>query len=68
MGETTEFGCAYCADEQNRYYGHVTQVATHASRSALLLRCPHCGALYDHDTVRDTFQAPVRGGGSGRVP
>jgi hypothetical protein len=42
-----EFGCDYCADAANRHYGHVTQIATHAELSLLLLRCPRCHTLYE---------------------
>ncbi len=50
----TEFGCGYCADDANRAYGHVEQIATHETDSALLIRCPRCGALYDHSWRTDT--------------
>jgi hypothetical protein len=46
-----DYGCEYCADDQNRWYGHVTQVGTHAELSLLLLRCPRCRALYEMDGV-----------------
>ena len=42
-----DFGCAYCADEQNRLYGHVTQIASNDETGSLLLRCPRCSALYE---------------------
>jgi hypothetical protein len=42
-----DFGCDYCADTDNRRYGHVTQIGTHAELSLLLLRCPRCRALYE---------------------
>ena len=42
-----EFGCDYCADDQNRWYGHVTQIASDEQLKMLLLRCPRCGALYE---------------------
>lgn len=67
MVEATEFGCGVCADEQNRLYGHVSQVGTHASRSALLLRCPR-GAHYEHDTVRDTFVRLTEAGARAEFP
>lgn len=50
----TEFGCDYCADAANRDYGHVEQLATHPTESALLIQCPRCGALYDHSWRTDT--------------
>lgn len=43
----TGFGCDYCAEDQNRSYGHVTQIGSHPTESLLLLRCPRCGALYE---------------------
>ena len=43
-----EFGCDYCEDDQNRWYGHVTQIASDEARKMLLLRCPRCGTLYEN--------------------
>jgi hypothetical protein len=43
-----DFGCEYCADDQNRLYGHVTQIGSSEERSMILLRCPRCGALYEN--------------------
>lgn len=43
-----DFGCEYCADDQNRFYGHVTQVGSDESRRMILLLCPRCGALYEN--------------------
>lgn len=45
-GVTEAFGCEYCADETNHRFGHLDQVATHATESALLLRYARCGSLY----------------------
>jgi hypothetical protein len=42
------FGCDYCADLENRLYGHVTQVSWSDDRHKILLRCPRCGALYEN--------------------
>jgi hypothetical protein len=42
-----EFGCDYCADEQNRTYGHVTQIGHSDETGSLLLRCPRCSTLYE---------------------
>lgn len=42
------FGCDYCADDQNRFYGHVLQIASDEARQMILLRCPRCGALYEN--------------------
>jgi len=47
-GEGIVFGCAYCADHQNRWFGHLTQVGSDAARRMILLRCPRCGALYEN--------------------
>ena len=43
-----DFGCDYCRDDQNRFYGHVTQIGSDEGRRMLLLRCPRCGALYEN--------------------
>ncbi len=43
-----EFGCDYCADDQNRWYGHVTQIASDEKRRMLLSRCPRCATLYEN--------------------
>jgi hypothetical protein len=51
VADVRDYGCEYCADDQNRLYGHVTQVGTHAELSLLLLQCPRCGALYEMDGV-----------------
>jgi hypothetical protein len=45
---SVDYGCEYCADAGNRFYGHVTQVATDDERGFILLRCPRCGALYEN--------------------
>jgi hypothetical protein len=43
-----DFGCDYCRDNQNRFFGHVTQIDSDEERRMLLLRCPRCGALYEN--------------------
>jgi len=43
-----KFGCDYCRDDQNRFFGHVTQIGSNEERRMLLLRCPRCGALYEN--------------------
>jgi hypothetical protein len=43
-----EFGCEYCADDQNRWFGHVTQIGSNEARMMILLRCPRCDALYEN--------------------
>ena len=48
IGYEVEFGCSYCADEQNRWYGHVPQIGSSEERGLILLRCPRCGALYEN--------------------
>jgi hypothetical protein len=45
---SVDYGCEYCADDANRSYGHVPQVATDCDRGFILLRCPRCGALYEN--------------------
>jgi hypothetical protein len=45
---SVEFGCDYCADDINRFYGHVTQIGTDEERGLILLRCPRCGAMYEN--------------------
>jgi hypothetical protein len=50
----TGFGCDFCRDSANRDYGHVEQIATHATESAVLIQCPRCGALYEHSWRTDT--------------
>jgi hypothetical protein len=42
------FGCDYCADYQNRNYGHVTQIGSDPRRGMILIRCPMCGVLYEN--------------------
>ena len=46
--EAVDFGCDYCRDDQNRWYGHVTQIASSEERETILLRCPRCNALYEN--------------------
>ena len=41
------YGCAYCADNQNRWFGHVKQIASSWERGTILIRCPQCEALYE---------------------
>ena len=43
-----QFGCDYCADQQNFHYGHVTQIASSDSLRRILLKCPRCGTLYEN--------------------
>jgi hypothetical protein len=43
-----DFGCDYCREDQNSFYGHVTQIGSDERRRMLLLRCPRCGALYEN--------------------
>lgn len=65
MGEPVDFGCDYCEDDQNRWYGHVTQIGSSEERRMLLLRCPRCGALYENtpkgeDETRRLSQGEAR--------
>lgn len=60
-----DFGCDYCRNDQNRWYGHVTQVASDEPRRMILLRCPRCGALYENtpdgdDRTRRLTEAEAR--------
>jgi hypothetical protein len=48
MDRGVDFGCDYCRDDQNRLFGHVTQIGTDEQRGMILLRCPECGALYEN--------------------
>jgi hypothetical protein len=48
MRGMVEFGCHFCRDDQNRLYGHVTQIASNDHRGTILIRCPRCGALYEN--------------------
>ena len=43
-----EFGCDYCRDDQNRFYGHVAQIGSDERRRMILIQCPRCGALYEN--------------------
>jgi hypothetical protein len=48
MRAPVDFGCDFCADHTNRNYGDVTRIGSSHQRLTLLLRCPHCGALYEN--------------------
>jgi DinB family protein len=52
---TDQFGCGYCRDSQNRFYGHVTQISSNEERGMILLRCARCDALYEN-----TLRGPDR--------
>lgn len=59
------FGCDYCRDDQNRLYGHVTQIGSDDSRDRILLRCPRCDALDENrdrgeDLTRRLTEAEAR--------
>jgi uncharacterized C2H2 Zn-finger protein len=43
-----DFGCDYCRDDENRWFGHVTQIGSDERRRMILLKCPRCGALYEN--------------------
>ncbi len=49
-----DFGCDYCADDQNRWYGYVTQIASDEQRRMILIRCPRCGTLYENTPTART--------------
>lgn len=51
--QRTDFGCEFCADDQNRLYGHVTQIGSDETRQMILLGCPRCGALYENTACGD---------------
>ncbi len=46
-GRGIDFGCDFCADGQNRLYGHVPQIASDDAGRMILLHCPPCGAYYE---------------------
>lgn len=48
-----DFGCDYCADDQNRWFGHVEQIADDEERRMILIRCPRCGTLYENTPAGD---------------
>jgi len=47
-GDRVDYGCGYCADHQNRHYGHVSQVASDERSGRILIRCPRCRSLYSN--------------------
>lgn len=57
-GNDVQYGCAYCADDANRAFGHLLRVATTDDGS--LAECPRCHALYvDDGTGRDESRVNV---------
>ena len=42
------FGCDFCADDQNRFYGHLPQRGSDEARQMILLRCPRCATYYEN--------------------
>jgi hypothetical protein len=52
-----DFGCEYCADDQNRWHGYVTQIGSSWERGMILLRCPRCRALYENSAGDQTGPA-----------
>ena len=53
MASNVDFGCDYCEDDQNRWYGHVKQIGSSEDRGMILLRCPKCGTLYENTPKGD---------------
>jgi hypothetical protein len=47
MTAPDQFGCDFCRDDQNRWFGHLAQLGSD-ERGMLLLRCPRCHALYEN--------------------
>ena len=47
------FGCEYCKWDDNRLYGHLTQIGSNELHGLILLRCPRCGAFYSIAPVGD---------------
>jgi hypothetical protein len=43
-GFAGSFGCEYCADEDNRSFGHLDQLCDE-SGGVVVLRCPRCGSF-----------------------
>jgi hypothetical protein len=48
-----EFGCDYCANDEYRWFGHVTQVGSRIvqGEGLILLRCPRCNTLYENTYI-----------------
>jgi hypothetical protein len=47
-GNDVDYGCAYCAEDANRSFGHLLRVAV-ADDGGFLIECPRCHALYHDD-------------------
>jgi hypothetical protein len=47
------FGCDYCKWDDNRLYGHVTQIGSNELQHLIVLRCPKCGAFYSNTVDGD---------------
>jgi hypothetical protein len=47
----SSFGCNYCKADENRLYGHVTQIGRNELQRLIVLRCPKCGAFYSNTPV-----------------
>jgi hypothetical protein len=54
-----DFGCDYCRDDSNRFFGHLDQIGSSEERWMILLRRPKCGALFGNRPA-----GPTRLGGS----
>jgi hypothetical protein len=58
-GFAGSFGCEYCADKDNRFFGHLDQLCDE-SGGVVVLRCPRCGSFYEFDDLgRETVRLTV---------
>jgi hypothetical protein len=48
-----DFGCEFCADDQNRLYGRLDQIGSDETTQTILLSCPCCGTLYENGPAGD---------------
>jgi len=58
-GFAGSFGCDYCADEDNRFFGHLEQLCDDTG-GVVVLRRPRCGSFYEFDDLgRETVRLTV---------
>ena len=66
----TDFGGDYCRDDQNRFCGHIRQIASNKATGMILIRCARRSTLYQNTFSRrgpnttpdgDRGQDPVPG-------